>query len=162
MGVCVADYDNDGFQDVYITALRSERSFSKPGDGTFVDATERAGVGNSGWSTSCGFGDYDRDGYVDLYVARYVDFDVEKAPRPGISSFCQYRGLDVLCGPRGLPGEPDVLYHNNRDGSFTDATDSAGIVDRGTTDSESFSATPTTTGGWTSTSPTTRRRTFYS
>ena len=131
MGVCVADYDNDGFQDVYITAYGPNALFRNRGDGTFVDATERTGVGNSGWSTSCGFGDYDRDGYVDLYVARYVDFDVEKAPRPGISSFCQYRGLDVLCGPRGLPGEPDVLYHNNRDGSFTDATDSAGIVDRG-------------------------------
>ena len=131
MGVCVADYDNSGFQDVYVTAYGPNILFRNKGDGTFADVTERAGVGDSHWSTTCAFGDYNRDGYVDLYVANYVAFDEKTTPRQGASSLCQYRGMDVFCGPRGLPGEPDVLYRNNGDGTFNDVTQSAGIDDPG-------------------------------
>ena len=131
MGVCVADYDNSGFQDIYVTAYGPNILFRNKGDGTFADATEPAGVGDSHWSTTCAFGDYNRDGYVDLYVANYVAFDEETTPGRGTSSLCQYRGMDVFCGPRGLPGEPDVLYRNNGDGTFKDVTHSAKIDDPG-------------------------------
>lgn len=131
MGVCVADYDNDGFRDVYITAYGPNVLFRNTGEGTFTDVTMRAGVGDARWSTNCAFGDYDRDGNVDLYVANYVTLDEKITPTRGISSFCQYMGMDVLCGPRGLPGEPDVLYGNNGDGTFTDVTQTAGIHDSG-------------------------------
>ena len=131
MGVCVADYDNDGFQDFYVTAYGPNALFRNNGDGSFSDVTAAAGAGDARWSTNCAFGDYDRDGDVDLYVANYVFQDEKTTPRPGLSSFCQYRGMDVLCGPQGLPGEPDVLYRNNADGTFTDMTQPAGIVDPG-------------------------------
>jgi hypothetical protein len=131
LGVCVADYDNDGFEDIYITAYGPNVLFHNNGDGTFADVTKRAGVGDAHWSAGCAFGDYDRDGYVDLYVANYVDFDPQTTPTPGSSSYCQYMGIDVLCGPRGLRGAPDVLYHNNGNGTFTDVTQAAGIHDPG-------------------------------
>ena len=131
MGVCVADYDNDGLRDVYITAYGPNVLFRNNGDGTFTDITEQAGVGDSRWSTNCAFGDYDRDGYVDLYVANYVLLGEKTTPTRGATTFCQYMGMDVLCGPRGLPGESDVLYGNNGDGTFTDVTQSAGIHDPG-------------------------------
>ncbi|PYT58121.1 MAG: hypothetical protein DMG35_18710 [Acidobacteria bacterium] len=131
MGVCVADYDNNGTEDVYITGFGSSHLFRNNGDGTFTNVSAAAGAGVTGWSTGCAFGDYDRDGYVDLYVARYVAFDPEKTPRPSQGSFCQYMGMDVLCGPRGLRGEPDVLLHNNRNGMFSDVTEQAGIHDPG-------------------------------
>jgi enediyne biosynthesis protein E4 len=129
MGACVADYDNDGNPDVYITAFGPNTLFRNNGDGTFTDVTARAGVGDPRWSTGCAFGDYDRDGYVDLYVANYVNFD-EKTVRPrGSNDLCRYMGADVFCGPVGLPGQPDALYHNNGDGTFTDVTAKAGIRD---------------------------------
>jgi hypothetical protein len=131
MGVCVADYDNNGDEDVYITAYGPNVQFRNNGDGTFTDVTREAGVGNTGWSTGCAFGDYDRDGYVDLYVARYVATDLDKMPKASAGSFCQYMGMDVFCGPRGLQGQPDILYHNNRDGTFTNVTQAAGIHDPG-------------------------------
>ena len=132
MGVCVADYDNDGFQDFYVTAYGPNVLFRNNGDGSFSDFTQQAGVGGDAyWSTNCAFGDYDRDGNVDLYVVNYVVQDEKKTPRPGLSSICRYRGMDVACGPQGLPGEPDVLYRNNADGTFTDVTHSAGIHDPG-------------------------------
>lgn len=132
MGVCVADYDNDGFQDFYVTAYGPNVLFHNNGDGTFSELTQQAGVGGGfHWSTSCAFGDYDRDGDVDLYVANYAVQDEKTTPKPGTSSFCRYRGMDVACGPQGLPGEPDVLYRNNADGTFTDVTQSAGINDPG-------------------------------
>lgn len=129
MGACVADYDNDGFQDVYVTAFGPNVLFRNNGNGTFTDVTARAGVGDPRWSTSCAFGDYDRDGYVDLYVTNYLTFDEQKIPKRGASSNCSYMGVPVMCGPRGLPGEPDALYRNNGDGAFTDVTKAAGIVD---------------------------------
>lgn len=131
MGVCVADYDNDGFEDFYITGFGSSVLFHNNGDGTFADVTSKAGVGDSHWSTGCAFGDYDRDGYVDLYVANYVAFDEKTIPKRGSSDFCKFLGVDVMCGPRGLPADPDVLYHNNGDGTFEDVTQRAGIHDPG-------------------------------
>jgi hypothetical protein len=131
MGVCVADYDNDGFPDVYITAFGANVLFHNNGNGTFTDVTGRAGVGDTHWSTGCAFGDYDRDGYVDLYVANYLTFDESKIAKRGETPNCRFMTVDVMCGPRRLPGEPDVLYHNNGDGTFTDVTQSAGIKDPG-------------------------------
>jgi hypothetical protein len=129
MGTCVADYDNDGNSDVYITAFGPNVLFRNNGNGTFSDVTGTARVGDSRWSTGCAFGDYDRDGYVDLYVANYVAFD-EKTVRPrGSNDLCRYMGADVFCGPIGLPGQSDVLYHNNGDGTFSDVTGKAAIRD---------------------------------
>src|SRR5713226_5345630 len=131
MGVCVADYDNDGFEDIYITAYGPNVLYHNNGNGTFTDVTVKAGVGDPHWSTGCAFGDYDRDGYVDLYVANYLTFDEKTVPKRGSSSLCKFMGVDVMCGPRGLPGEADVLYRNNGDGTFTDVTKRAGIRDPG-------------------------------
>lgn len=128
MGVCVGDYNNDGWEDIYITYVGGGVLYQNNGDGTFRDVTAAAGVGNTGrWGTSCAFGDYDNDGYLDLYVANYVDLDLDHLPEFGSSVFCQYRGIPVSCGPRGLPGGRDRLYHNNRDGTFTDVTERLGI-----------------------------------
>jgi hypothetical protein len=132
MGACVADVDNDGNDDVYITALGPNVLYRNKGDGAFSDVTAQAGVGDTRWGTNCAFGDYDRDGDVDLYVANFLSFDEKVVPRRGgANSKCQFMGVDVICGPRGLPGEADVLYRNNGDGTFTDVTESAGISDPG-------------------------------
>jgi hypothetical protein len=131
MGTCVADYDNDGNSDVYVTAYGPNALFRNNGNGTFTDVTATARVGDAHWSTGCAFGDYDRDGYVDLYVANYLAFN-EKTIKPrGSNDLCRYMGADVFCGPIGLTGEPDVLYHNNGNGTFTDVTRAAGIKDPG-------------------------------
>ncbi len=131
MGTCIADYDNDGFQDAYVTAFGPNVLVHNNGDGTFTDVTARAGVGDSHWSTNCAFGDYDRDGDLDLYVANYLAFSELTVAKRGASSNCKYLGIDVMCGPRDLVGDPDVLYRNNGDGTFTDVTRAAGIVDPG-------------------------------
>ncbi len=128
-GVAVADYDNDGRPDLYLTYFGRNVLFHNDGDGRFSDVTARAGVAASGWSTSAAFGDYDRDGVLDLYVARYVDFDPKTAPLPGSRPNCFFRGFPVMCGPRGLPGAQDVLFHGNGDGTFTDVTARAGDLD---------------------------------
>jgi hypothetical protein len=123
-GVAVGDYDNDGKEDLYITYLDGAVLYHNNGDGTFTDVTAKAGVGNAGrWGTSAAFGDYDNDGYLDLYVANYVDLDLNHLPEFGQGPFCQYRGIPVSCGPRGLKGGRDRLYHNNGDGTFTDVTE---------------------------------------
>ncbi len=123
-GIAVGDYDNDGNEDLYITYLDGAILYHNNGDGTFTDATAKAGVGNTGrWGTSAAFGDYDNDGYLDLYVANYVDLDLSHLPEFGQGVFCQYRGIAVSCGPRGLKGSRDRLYHNNKDGTFTDVTE---------------------------------------
>jgi hypothetical protein len=131
MGACVADYDSDGFQDIYVTAYGPDVLARNNGDGTFTDVTARARLGDPRWSTNCAFGDYDRDGDLDLYVANYLAFDERTIPKRGSSEHCRYMGADVMCGPKGLRGEPDILYRNNGDGTFTDATRAAGIVDPG-------------------------------
>ena len=133
-GVAVADYDNDGFDDLFVTSWGQNRLYRNKGDGTFEDVTARAGL-TSGrrWSTSAAFADYDNDGFVDLYVAEYIDFDPQTAPLPGAKVpgvNCSYRGFPVMCGPRGLKGERDHLYHNSGKGTFTDVTVQAGNLDK--------------------------------
>jgi enediyne biosynthesis protein E4 len=123
-GVAIGDYDNDGWEDVYITGFRGSALFHNNHDGTFTDVTAKAGIANAEhWGTSAAFGDYDNDGNLDLYVADYVDIDINNLPEFGSTVFCQYRGLPVNCGPRGLKGDRDRLYHNNGDGTFTDVTE---------------------------------------
>jgi hypothetical protein len=132
MGVCVADYDNDGFDDLYVTsAVGGNALYRNNGNGTFVDVTRQAGVADAGWSTGCAFGDYDRDGNVDLYVAHYVKFDERAIAKRGETAGCRFMTVDVSCGPKGLKGEADVLFHNNGRGGFTDVTRAAGINDPG-------------------------------
>jgi len=137
MGVAVGDYNNDGCPDLYVTNFGKNRLYRNNCDGTFTDVAEAAGVAVSGtkpiWSTGATFGDYDRDGKLDLFVAGYVKIDVEHPPAPGSAAvngqFCQYRGKPVMCGPRGLPGERDFLFHNNGDGTFTEVAERAGVAD---------------------------------
>ena len=128
MGCVAADYDNDGNADLYITNYGANRLYRNGGDGRFADATVSAGVGDDRWSTGAAFGDYDLDGDLDLYVANYVDFDpdIRREDRP----FCQWKSVDVFCGPRSLRGAADRLYRNEGDGRFVDKTADAGVEDR--------------------------------
>ncbi len=129
MGGAVGDYDNDGWPDLYITCLGGNVLYHNNGDGTFTDVTSRAGVTDGRWSTGASFGDYDGDGFVDLMVSNYVDFHLNDLPGFGKSPNCKYRGLDVQCGPRGLKGAGDSLFHNNGDGTFIDVSKAAGVSD---------------------------------
>jgi hypothetical protein len=124
-GVCVADYDNDGYQDIYVTAFGPNVLWRNDGDGTFTATGQAA---DPRWSTGCAFGDYDRDGMVDLYLANHLVLDRADVPERGTKA-CTYMNINVVCGPRPLPGEPDVLYRNAGDGTFEDVTRSAGTVD---------------------------------
>ncbi len=129
MGVAAADYDGDGDQDVYVTCLGPNFLYQNNGDGTFIDVTAKSGVNDSRWSMGAVFFDYDKDGWLDLFVANYVDFRLEDLPKFGQGKFCQYRGVPVQCGPRGLPGAGDALFHNNGDGTFSNVTEKAGVTD---------------------------------
>jgi hypothetical protein len=131
-GVAVGDYDNDGWPDMYVANFGKNRLYHNNHDGTFTDVAERAGVTAGGWSAGPTWGDYDGDGRLDLFVAGYVNFDVNNPPMSADvgNNFCQYRGQNVFCGPRGLKGEPDHLFHNNGDGTFTDVSLTAGVSDR--------------------------------
>jgi hypothetical protein len=129
-GAAVGDYDNDGFDDLFITCLGRNYLYHNNHNGTFTDVTDRAGVGGGGFSTSAAFGDYDNDGHLDLVVARYVELDPKNPPPFGSGPFCTYRSLPVYCGPRGLPGQRDLLYHNNGDGTFTEVGQQLGIDPR--------------------------------
>jgi len=127
-GVCVGDYDNDGNEDLFVTYYGKNVLYHNNGNGTFSDVSEKAHVsGNGAWSTGCAFVDYDRDGKLDLLVATYVDFDLKTAPAPGERASCMWKGVAVMCGPRGLPWSRNILYHNNGDGSFEDVTTKAKI-----------------------------------
>jgi hypothetical protein len=128
-GVCVGDYDNDGYEDLYLTYYGKNVLYHNNGNGTFTDVTSKAGVGGTGksWSSGCAFVDYDRDGKVDLMVATYVDFDLAAAPKPGERASCLWKGVPVMCGPRGLPWDANILYHNRGDGTFEDVTKKARI-----------------------------------
>lgn len=127
-GCVAADYDNDGHTDLFITNFGPNILYHNNGDGTFSDVTAKAGLGGGSiWHSGAAFGDYDGDGYVDLYVAGYLDFDIK---HPELKT-CEYRGVEVhACGPLGYKGAPDALYHNNGDGTFTDVTAKAGVVDK--------------------------------
>jgi hypothetical protein len=129
MGGAIGDYNNDGWPDLYITCLGGNILYRNNGDGTFTDVTAKAGVADGRWSTGAAFGDYDGDGYVDLMVANYVDFHLDDLPGFGSAPFCKYRGIDVQCGPRGLRGAGDSLFHNNGDGTFTEVSKAAGVND---------------------------------
>jgi len=129
MGVAVGDYNNDGFEDLYVTCLGPNHLLKNNGNGTFTDVTEKAGVGDPRWSTGASFFDYDRDGDLDLFVANYVDFDLKNLPEFGQGKSCQYKSIPVQCGPRGLKGAGDTLYRNNGDGTFTDVSKQAGVAD---------------------------------
>src|SRR5438876_3735111 len=118
MGVCTADVDGDGWEDLYVTAIGGNHLYRNNHDGTFSDITARAGVAGGGWSTGCGFADYDRDGDLDLFVSRYVKLDLDNLPEFGKGKTCEHRGIKVQCGPRGLPGMTDLLYRNDGNGHF--------------------------------------------
>jgi len=132
-GVAVGDYDNDGWPDLYVTNFGKNRLYHNNHDGTFTDVAEKAGVVLGNWSTGATFGDYDGDGWLDLFVPGYVHYDLEHPPVPGSAavafSTCEFRAIKVMCGPRGLKGEPDHLFHNNGDGTFTDVSVKAGVGD---------------------------------
>jgi len=126
-GVCVGDYDNDGWEDVYVTYYGKNRLFHN-NQGVFAEVGEKSGVsGGKDWGTGCAFVDYDRDGRLDLMVANYVDFDLSTAPAPGERPTCMWKGVAVMCGPRGLAGSRNILYHNKGDGTFEDVTTRAHI-----------------------------------
>ncbi|RRA50192.1 CRTAC1 family protein [Acidipila sp. EB88] len=128
-GVCVGDFNNDGFDDLYVTYWGENLLYRNNGDGTFTEVGRQAHVAGSPqrWSTGCAFVDYDRDGWLDLVVTHYVDFSLSDAKDPGSNPYCTYRGLPVMCGPRGLKSERTMLYRNNRDGTFTDVSRQSGI-----------------------------------
>src|SRR6266700_3981405 len=132
-GVAVGDYDNDGWPDIYVANFGKNRLYRNNRDGTFTDVAEKAGVTLGNWSTGATFGDYDGDGNLDLFVPGYVHYDIEHPPVPGSSKVafptCQFRSVNIMCGPRGLQGEPDHLFHNNGDGTFTDVSKKAGVED---------------------------------
>jgi hypothetical protein len=130
-GACVADFDDDGYDDLFVTYYGKNRLYHNNGNGTFTEMAERAGVAGADgrWNSGCAFLDYDRDGKVDLFVANYVDLgpNFSNVPQPGTGEFCRYKGIPIACGPRGLPAAVNYLYHNNGDGTFSDVSARAGI-----------------------------------
>ncbi len=132
-GVCVGDYDNDGWDDLFCTFWGHNILFHNNGNGTFTDVTRKAGLyqEQGRWGTGCTFLDYDRDGHLDLFVCNFIKLDPDKIPTAEETNFCQWKGVPTMCGPRGLPGETNLLYHNNGDGTFTDVTAKAGILKPG-------------------------------
>lgn len=140
MGVAVGDYDNDGFADLFVGNYGVSRLYRNNGNGTFTDVAERVGLAVKGWHTGATFGDYDKDGRLDLFVPAYVDFDLKNLPpspadfnkeTAGGKNFCQFRGQPVMCGPRGLKGGKDTLFHQKTDGTFEDASEKANVADEG-------------------------------
>ncbi|HEV3196514.1 MAG TPA: CRTAC1 family protein [Bryobacteraceae bacterium] len=128
-GVCAADYDNDGFTDLFVTFWGQNHLYRNVAGRRFEDVTERAGLRQDRvrYNTGCAFLDYDNDGHADLFVANYLRFDPKTTPQPGDNPYCFYRGLPVACGPRGLPFDRNILYRNNGDGTFSDVSDASGI-----------------------------------
>ena len=134
-GVAIADFDNDGWPDIFVANFGKNRLYRNNHNGTFTDVAEKAGVTLGNWSDGATWGDYDGDGRLDLFVSGYLHYDVKNQPTAGdgtvARTFCQLRNIPVMCGPRGLPGEPDHLFHNNGDGTFTDTSEKAGVSDPG-------------------------------
>ncbi len=129
-GAVVGDYNNDGWPDLLVTCFGGVILYRNNGDGTFTDVTKAAGLsGDTQWATGAAFGDYDGDGWADLFVSHYVDFHLDNMAAFGSRDTCKYEGIDVQCGPRGLRGAPDTLYHNNRNGTFTEVSKQAGVSD---------------------------------
>ena len=132
-GVAIGDFDNDGWPDIFVANFGKNRLYRNNHDGTFTDVAEKAGVTLGNWSDGASWGDYDGDGRLDLFVSGYVHDDVEHQPSSedgsASTAYCQMRGVPVMCGPRGLQGEPDHLFHNNGDGTFTDVSVKAGVSD---------------------------------
>jgi hypothetical protein len=131
-GVCAGDYDNDGWEDLYVTYYGKNRLYHND-HGVFTEVGEKAGVAGSGkaWGTGCAFVDFNRDGRLDLMVANYVDFNIATTPTPGEGSSCVWKGVPVMCGPRGLPGAKNILYENRGDGTFVDVSAKAHIDQTG-------------------------------
>jgi hypothetical protein len=132
-GVCVGDYDNDGWDDLFCGYWGHNVLWHNNGDGTFTDVTKKAGLYEERvrWGSGCTWVDYDRDGFLDLFVCNYIELDIAKVPVPGQTGYCQWKGIPVMCGPRGLPAGMNILYHNNGDGTFTDVSEKAGILKPG-------------------------------
>ncbi len=127
--VCIGDYDNDGFDDLFITYWGQNVLYHNNGDGTFTDVTAKAGLGGQPrrWNAGCTFVDYDRDGKLDLLVSNYIDINLDELAVPEKGTNCTYKGIPVHCGPRGLKGTRNYLYHNNGDGTFTDVSEKSGV-----------------------------------
>ena len=130
MGAVVGDYNSDGWPDLLVTCFGGVVLYRNNKDGTFSDVTREAGLDNDKmWATGAAFGDYDNDGFDDLFISHYVEFDLKHMAALGSSDICKYLGIDVQCGPIGMKGSPDILYHNNHDGTFTDVSKKAGVAD---------------------------------
>jgi len=129
-GCCVGDYDNDGYDDLFVTYWGHNVLYHNNGDGTFTDVSEKAGVAGTGnsWGAGCCFLDYDRDGHLDLFIANYVNFEVSGAPKPGEAGYCNYNDIPVPCGPQGFAGGTNLLYRNRGDGTFADVSQHSGIA----------------------------------
>jgi len=150
-GVSVGDYDNDGWDDLFCGFWGHNALFHNNGDGTFTDVSKKAGVHNERvrWTSGSTWLDYDRDGWLDLFVANFLEFDITKVPPAGTqNSTCMWKGVSVLCGPRGLPSGSNILYHNNGDGTFTDVTEKAGIQKAGPRNSISAVSYDFDNDGW--------------
>ncbi len=128
--VCVGDYDNDGYDDLFVTYWGQNVLYHNNGNGTFSDVTGKAGLEQAGtlWGSGCTFVDYDRDGRLDLFVGHYLEFGLGAVPKPGENSNCNWKGIPVNCGPRGLPPGSPALYHNNGDGTFSNVTARSGVA----------------------------------
>ena len=127
-GCCVGDYNNDGWDDLFVAYYGQNALYRNNGNGTFTNVTAEAGLlqPKTRWNSGCAFLDYDRDGHLDLFVANYIDFDIKTAPLPDAAG-CEYKGIQVACGPPGLEGGKNILYHNNGDGTFTDVSEKSGM-----------------------------------
>ena len=149
-GVCVGDYDNDGWDDLFCCFWGHNVLFHNNGDGTFTDVTRKAGVYDERvrWGSGCTFLDYDRDGHLDLFVCNYIQLDPKTTGSPGELASCQWKGIPVMCGPRGLTGDTSVLYRNNGDGTFTDVSQKAGILKPGPRYSITAVSTDFDNDGW--------------
>jgi enediyne biosynthesis protein E4 len=151
-GVTVADYNNDGFDDIFITYYGQNVLYRNNGDGTFTDVTRQAGLlyeGSPRWGSGCTFVDYDRDGHLDLFVANYVDLQLDRLPKPGANPYCNFKSVPVNCGPRGLPMPRNYLYRNLGDGTFRDVSQETGIAKVQHTYSMTSVAADFNSDGWT-------------
>jgi hypothetical protein len=151
-GVTIGDYNNDGFEDIFVTYYGQNVLYRNNGNGTFTDVTKQAGLlyeGNMRWGSGCTFLDYDRDGHLDLFVANYVDLHLDRLPKPGANPFCNFKGVAVNCGPRGLPMPRNYLYRNQGDGTFRDVSQETGIAKAERTYSMTSVAADFSNSGWT-------------